>query len=582
MSSLEPPVRQLVRTALGQEPPDSVIINSTLVNVYTGELRSPVAILVKHGLIAAVVETSRLDWGDGVRIINADGFFAVPGFLDSHTHCDSFQTPGELARHALLHGTTVLITEVYHFANALGPEGVAIFLSETERQPLHIYAVAPTITYLRTHNGHGLPRMTSAAMRELLSHDRIVGMGELAWPYVTEHRLDLLELMDYTYRLRKTVEGHGAGAAGSHFTAFAAAGVDSCHEPITASEVLARLRAGMWVFIREGSIRRELAQMGEVARGYVNLRRLGLCSDTMFPHDMLAHGYMDHIVEEAVRTGFSPIQAIQMATINPAQHFGLQRMVGGIAPGRSADILLVRDLGQPRPEFVMVKGQVVVENARLSFNPPASQYPRVVRRMFEQFPVYRADDFVIHGGRPLRVVHLARGIITERKDVHLPAGPLHRVPPDSDLVLATVINRHNPARKFTGLVRGFGLTAGAAACSISFDTSDIVAIGTSTEELAASINHMCGVGGGIVVAARGQRLAELPLPIAGIESDLSFGEIARRFTAIDDAFRTLGSTHENPLLALRTLTFFGIPHIRLSDDAYYMVSRGEKAGLYAE
>ncbi|UCC66712.1 MAG: adenine deaminase, partial [Deltaproteobacteria bacterium] len=556
-----------------------IILDGTLANVYTGEFLRGKSIAIKGERIAYIGKDPTVRVGPNTRVIDAKGMFLIPGFIDPHTHCDTFQTPSEISCFALLHGTTAIITEIFSITNALGLTGAKLFLKQLKKQALHIFAVAPTISYLRGNDGHGHRVITAEEMRELLKEDQIVGMGEVSWPYVVDYHEELLELIGHTLSLGKYVEGHSAGARGRKLLAYLSAGVGSCHESTSEDEVWEKLRLGMWTFIREGSIRKELPGVKGIAQKGIDLRRLGLASDTILPSQLVKEGYMDRVVERAIDMGFPPMQALQMATINPAQRFGLERIIGGIAPGRSADIAIIPDLHNMQPLWVIARGKVAVEEGRLALPLSKDKYPTSVRQVFARFPVFVSEGFCLPVKGKTRVISIEGEVFTKEDYIELSQEMRYQGDPQKDILLSSVINRHNPQRSFTGLVKGFGLKCGGVASSISFDTSDIIAVAATAHDMAAAVNRVVELGGGIVVHAQGNVLAELSLPIAGVESDLSLEKIAIRLEKIQKALWTLGSRLLNPLLALRTLTYYGVPHLRMADDGYYHVSRGEKVGL---
>ena len=334
-----------------------------MVNVYTGEVvRWDVA--VADGRIAAVGPDLATLAGPATERLDVRGKVLVPGFLDGHTHLDVLVTLPALLREAIPRGLTALVTEMVQVTSALGVPGARWFLDTLRVQPIHAYATAPVISYLSAEAGPGQPLLDAEALGALLEDPRVLGLGEVYWHRLLPEPERLLPLIDRARALGKTVEGHTAGARGPRLVACAAAGLDSCHEPITAGEALERLRLGMRVMIREGSVRRDLEAVLAVRHAGVSLRRATLASDGIWPPDLLARGYMDGIVQRAIDLGLPPVTAYQMASLNAAEHFGLDRELGGIAPGRWADFLVLPDLRTVRPEVVVAQGRLVAREGR--------------------------------------------------------------------------------------------------------------------------------------------------------------------------------------------------------------------------
>jgi adenine deaminase len=273
--------------------------------------------------------TSRPLAGPATERLDVRGKALVPGFLDSHTHLDIVVTLPALLREAIPRGLTALVTEMVQVTSALGTPGARWFLDTLRVQPIHAYATAPVISYLTAEAGRGEPLLDGEALGALLEDPRVLGLGEVYWHRLVPEPERLLPLIDRARALGKTVEGHAAGARGPRLMACAAAGMDSCHEPITAGEALERLRLGMRVMIREGSVRRDLEAVLKVRHAGVSLRRATLASDGIWPPDLLAHGYMDGIVQRAIDLGLPPVTAYQMASLNAAEHFGFDREIGG-------------------------------------------------------------------------------------------------------------------------------------------------------------------------------------------------------------------------------------------------------------
>ncbi|HEY7140012.1 MAG TPA: adenine deaminase C-terminal domain-containing protein [Methylomirabilota bacterium] len=574
----EEEIRRLLGVAVGAGPADLLALGGDVVNVYTGEvLRADVAVV--DGRVAAVGPDLAALAGPATDRLDARGKVLVPGFIDGHTHLDFLVALPALLREAIPRGLTGLVTEMVQVTSALGTPGAWWFLDTLRVQPIHAYATAPVITYLTAEAGPGQPLLDAEALGALLEDPRVLGLGEVYWHRLLPEPERLLPLIDRARTLGKTVEGHTAGARGPRLVACAAAGLDSCHEPITAAEALERLRLGMRVMIREGSVRRDLEAVLEVRHAGVSLSRATLASDGIWPADLLARGYMDGIVQRAIDLGLPPVTAYQMASLNAAEHFGLDREIGGIAPGRWADFLVLPDLRTVRPEVVVARGRVVAREGRCLVACPEVPLPAGLFPGPRPGPV-DPGSFRLEapGSRArARVIRIAGDIVTAEAEATLPVGDgAVQGDPASDLLLAAVCDRRAGLRRGLGVVQGFGLREGAVASTLSFDTADLVLVGASRDTLAAAARRVVEIGGGfVVVDGRGAVRAELPLPLGGIAADVPLPDLARRLERVTGALRDLGSGLARPLLTLQTLTFTAIPALRLTTRGLLVVKSRE-------
>jgi len=570
--------RRLLAVALGQAPPDLLVTGGDVVNVYTGEVvRSDVA--VAGARIATVGPDLARRADERTTPIDARGRVLVPGFIDGHTHLDTLVTIPEFLKEAIPRGLTGVVTEMSQLVSALGAAGVDWFLDTLRQQPIHAFALAPVIAFLTADDGTGRPVIGEAALRELLDDPLVLGLGEVYWHRLLPEPERLLALLADARARGKSVEGHSAGARGDKLAAVAALGVGSCHEPITAGEALARLRLGLHVLIREGSVRRDLEAVLAVRHDGISLRRAALCSDGLWPPDLLARGHMDGIVQRAIDLGLPPVTAFQMASLNVAERFGLDEDLGGIAPGRFADFLILPDLRTVRPELVVARGQVVAREGRALVPLPPVPLPTAAGVGLQPGSLDPAGfRVVVPGGErqaSLRVIRVAGDIVTAEDAALLDVVEGAVIAdPDQDCCLAAVLDRHGSGRRGLGVVRGFGLRAGAVASSVSFETADLVALGTAPEALATAARRVVQLGGGLaVVDGQGSVRAELALPLGGVVSPAPAAAVAARLDAVEAALRVQGCRLARPVLTLETLTFSAIPAIRLTSRGLLDVKR---------
>jgi adenine deaminase len=563
-----PPDRLRLRAvALGEAPADLLVSGGRVVNVYSGEvLRWDVAVAGEH--VAAVGPDLRALAGPATERIEADGGVVVPGFVDGHTHLDTLVSVPEFLREAIPRGLTAVVTEMGQLASALGAAGARWFVDVLRAQPIHAFATAPVISFLTTDDGAGRPVIGAGEMLALLDDPAVLGLGEVYWHRLVPEPALLLPLLARAEALGKVVEGHTAGARGARLAACAALGLGSCHEPITAEEARERLRLGLHVLIREGSVRRDLEAVLAVRGEGVSLRRAALASDGVWPPDLLARGYMDGIVQKAIDLGVPPVTAYRMASLNVAEHFRLDGRLGGIAPGRSADLVLLPDLGRVRPEVVVARGRVVARAGRcllplppVPLPPDVYPGPRVGPLGSEAFRLLAPGP-----GARVRAITLQGDIVTGEEVVAAPIvdGAL-AADPGRDLLLAAALDRRGTGRRAVGAVRGWGLREGAFAATLSFDTADLVAVGASPAALAAAAGRAVALGGGLVVVdGRGAVRAEVAMGIGGVASPAPLREVAAGLEGVERAVAALGGRPAHPLLTLQTLTFSAIPALRLT------------------
>jgi adenine deaminase len=385
----------------------------------------------------------------------------------------------------------------------------------------------------------------------------------------------------------KRLEGHSAGARGRKLAAYAATGISSCHEPITAQEALERLRLGIWVMAREGSIRRDLKAIAPIKDQAVDLRRLVLATDGVQPGDLLENGYMEFVLQRALAYGFAPITAIQAVTLNVAEHFGLDHLLGAVAPGRLADLVLLPDLTTIKPELVISNGKVVAQKGQLTVAPRPHRFASASYETIRLPNKLKADDFVLHlptdhSRITVRIIDMVTDLVTREIQEQYPVMELERLPdPTVDLLKVAAVDRtHRPGRLFTGLIRGFGLRAGAMASSAAWDTSTVIVVGANDADMAAAVNRIAALRGGAVVVQDGDILSELPLPVFGVISEWPLDRLARAISQINQAAAGLGVAFPDPLLSLVTLTGAAIPHLRICEQGLVNLRTGQTLTLW--
>jgi adenine deaminase len=556
-------MKDLAAVALGEKEADLVVKGVDLVNVYTGEVLKGYSVATKGTRIAYVGPDASHTIGSGTKVIDGTGKALIPGFVDGHAHILYYASPQEFLRYAMRGGTTTIVTETMELTFPLGYRGLIECLEALKNQPIKIFSTVPPSVTLSKDAAARAP--TLAQLLELLKRDDVLGVGEGFWQEVLRGKTHFPALAAEARRLGKTAEGHAAGCRGQRLAAYLDYGVSSCHESVNAEEVIEKLRLGLCTMIREGSIRRELDAIAKVKHMGLDLRRAALVTDGADPRDLVGKGYLEHVVQRAIDAGFDPVLAVQMATLNVAEHFRLDGVLGGLAPAKYADMVLIPDLRTIRAELVISNGVIIAQDGKLLVEPRAGV---ISYGEFKKTPV-RPEDFAIKVPRKdvlkVRVMDQVAELVTKECILDLPAndGEL-KAAPDKGILKASVISCEG--KIFTGLVRGLGVRSGAIATSGAWETFATVVVGAGEADMAMAVNRIFDMGGGIVVCSEGKILAELALPVAGLMSNQSIEEIAQRLNQIQTEARDLGFRFPDASLTLAVLTTAAIPFLRLSED----------------
>jgi adenine deaminase len=575
--------QMLMKVALGQDKADLAVVNARLANVYTGEFIDGSAISVKGKWIAYVGQNPGDTIGPKTEVIDAGGQTVIPGLIDGHTHLAWLCKVDEFLKYAARGGTTTIVSETLEVFLVAGYEGLVDLLESFQNQPVKIWSTAPaTISISKAARG-----ILKENLQKILERDDILGLGESYWQAVLQEPDWLLALFEQTRRAGKTLEGHSAGASEKKLAAYIASGISSCHEPINADQVLDRLRLGLHVMVREGAVRKDLKEIAKIKDQGIDLRRLTLVSDGITPADLMANGYMETLVQKAIDYGFEPIHAIQMATLNVAEHFSLDHLIGGIAPGRLADFVIIPDETTIAAQTVVSNGRVIAQNGKLLVAPRSHSFSADSLNRVKLPRELTPTDFVICAPENIdkstvRVMNMVTDLVTAEIEERLPVNDGQiAVDLNKDIIKIAAIDRtHTPGRLFTGLVKGFGLKAGAFACSAAWDASDIVVIGTDDSDMATAVNRIRSLQGGAVVCKDGKILAELPLPLFGIISDLTMEDLDQQFENVTRCAQGQGIPFTDPVLSLITLTGSAIPYLRICEEGYVNLKSGKNVSLF--
>ena len=569
--------QQLVDVAMGRLPADIVIRNGRWVCVQSGEIISKTSIAIIGERIAFVGPDASHTIGDATLIIEADDRYLVPGLLDGHVHIESGMiTITEFVRAVLPHGTTGMFVDPHEIANVFGLKGVRLMVDEATLQPIHIWVQVPSC--VPSAPGLETPGASIGPddVAEAMSWPGIIGLGEMMnFPGVYLNDSKMHAEMGATRFAGKVIGGHYAALdLGLPFHGYAAGGPEDDHEGTRLEDAVARIRQGMKVMMRFGSAWHDVAeQVRAVTENGLDPRHFMLVTDDIHSGTLVNDGHMDRAVRRAIELGVKPITAIQMATINTAEHFGVARDVGQIAPGRYGDILLVDDLENLRIAMVMAKGQVVLESGKLNIKIEAFNYPAEVKSAIHLGKQLDPEDFklispyegtaianvigVIENQAPTH--HLRVEVVTEEGEI--------KVDLERDLAKVALVERHRGTGEVqVGLVQGFGFDTGCAlATSVAHDSHHMIVVGTDESDMAKAANRLAEVGGGQIVVKDGEVVAIIELPIAGLMSDEPAQEVAKKAEALLAGFRQCGCTLNNVNMQLSFLALVVIPALRISD-----------------
>jgi adenine deaminase len=547
---------------LGHIPPDTIVTNGTVFNVFTREFIRGQSIWIKDGKIAYVgPEKNR--WEDRkTSVIDAEGMVLLPGLVEGHTHTVSNRYGiEEFIKHVIPTGVTTVITEIIELASVAGKDGIKYPVKGFMGQPIRIFYTLSPLCGLTSAEETTAP--TNEELLPLLKDPKCLGVGEIYWSNLFlegKQGERVRELASMSLALGKRVEGHAAGASGRKLQAYSDFGISSCHEPITEEEVLERLRLGYWVMIREGSVRKELPGVRGIFKKKIDFRKLILCTDGVDPEDFLKEGYLDASLRRAMKFGILPELAYQMVTINVAEHFRLDHLIGSLSPGKMADILMIPSRRDFSPQRVMCDGKVIFENGRRKVEPRKIFFPA---RLFDtvKVPLLSLPVFPIKGR--VRVVEMVTRLVTKETILDLDN------PEESkDLNMILALDRIGTGGAFAGLLKGFGLRRGACGSTVCWDTTDMVVVGCDVESMGTVIGRLQQIKGGGVYAIGDEVIAEFPAPLCGELSIKPMEVVGKEVRKLESALRKNGVKWEKPLLAIETLTTPAIPHLRITHHGY--------------
>ena len=567
-SSLSMSINSLNSVAMGEKKANLVLTNCNLLSVYTREIIPNIQIAIINDRIAFVGPDATHTIGPKTEVIDIKNKFVSPGFADPHVHIDQFVLPSEFAKQAVLCGVTSLFSDPIDIVSVAGNKGFQEFLKLGENLPIRIFQTVPG----------GLPvdakfsnskSLTQSQEKTAIKHPHVLGMGEVfSWTKVTSRETKTMKSLSTMLEHDCIINGHTAGASGKKLNAYISSGILSCHEPINFEQVLERLRLGMWVMIREGSIRRDLKEIIPHVLSHGTYRnRLMFCSDGLDPLDLSKFGHIDYCIRESIKLGLDPIDAVTMASKNNFDYYNLGKDLGGIAPGKLADILVFDNLKSFKPKHVFVGGKLVVSNgsfvSRIRRNVISPWIQKTVK-----LKKFSKNDFLIKSKKEnvgVNTIYMLNEIITKlgeselnSKDGYVSASI------DKDIWKIAAFDRiHGTNQHSIGFLENFGAEIGAFASTWSFHENDLIVLGSNDSDMAIASNHLIKNQGGIVVVKSGKIIASLPLQFGGIVSTDSFETVSSNFEQINNSIVDLGCKFTRPHLIPLFLPFLALPSVRI-------------------
>ena len=553
---------------MGDKKADLILKNCKLLSVYTREVIPETDVAIVGDRIAYVGSDASHTIGPKTKVIDVNNKYISPGFADPHLHIDQFVLPSEFAKQALLCGVTSLFSDPIDIVSVAGYKGFQEFLRLGNDLPIRIFQVVPgglPVDAKFSHSKH----LSLSQEKAALKNSNVLGLGEVfSWTKVTLREPKTMKSLFHMLECDCIINGHTAGASDKKLNAYVSSGILSCHEPINFDQVLERLRLGMWIMIREGSIRRDLKEIiPRVLSHDVYLNRLMFCSDGLDPIDLKKFGHIDHCVREAISLGVKPIDAISMASKNTFDYYNMGKDLGGVAPGKLADILIFDDLKSFKPNMVFVGGKLVVSNGSIIKNPKKKSIPSWIKNTVKLNKLSK-NDFMIKSKKEnvmANTISMQTEIITKIgsseltvKDGNVAASL------DSDIWKVAAFDRTNQKNQHSvGFLENFGADIGAFASTWSFHENDLIVIGSNESDMAIASNHLIKNQGGLAVVRSGKLLASLSLPFGGIISTSSFEKTLSDFEKINNTIVDLGCKFDRPHLLPLFLPFLALPSVRI-------------------
>ena len=567
-SNLSSVISKINSVAMGDNFADLILINCSLVNVYTREIQEKIQISITNDRIAFVGMDASHTKGPKTKILDVKNKFVSPSFVDTHIHIDHFVTPSEFVKKSLLCGVTSLFPDSIDIVSVCGYKGFKEFVRTTKNLPMRFFHTVPGGLPVDKKFSHG-KKLSLKQEKSAINSPSVIGLGEVfSWTKVTKRDSGTMKSLKQMHEENCIINGHTAGASGKKLNAYVGSGIFSCHEPINFDQVIERLRLGMWIMIREGSIRRDLKQIIPMVLSHgTYTNRLMFCSDGVDPVDITSYGHIDHCVRSAIKLGLDPIDAISMGSKNCFDYYNLGQQFGGIAPGKIADLLILDNLKKIKINAVMLGGKIVVSNGKILPVISKPSTPKWITKTLK-LSKFSENDFSVKSfktSESVNVIKMKSEIVTEKTIEELDAKSGNVSPSlDKDIWKVAAFDRTYGTKKHAvGFLNNLGAEIGAFASSWSFHENDLIVIGSNEKDMAIACNQLSKTQGGMIVVKDGKTIASMPFQFAGIISLDSIEDVSKQFLEINSSIIDSGCKFKKPHLIPVFLPFLALPEIRI-------------------
>ncbi len=564
---------KLALVAGGIQKADLVITGAKLINVCTREIIENTDVAVVEGRIACVGSCQHCI-GENTQVIEANGKYLAPAFMDGHIHVESSMlSVGEYAKAVVPRGTSGIFMDPHEICNVLGLDGVKYMLEDAKRTPLKAMLTTPSCVPAVPGFEDTGANIGAKEVAETMTWDECVGLGEMMnFPGILGANPSTHAIVGETLKAGKIVTGHySLPETGNGLNAYISAGVRCCHESTRAEDALAKMRMGMYAMLREGSAWHDLKEVAKaITQNEVDSRFACLISDDTHPDTLQNKGHLNYIVKRAIEEGIDPVVAIQMVTINVAQCFQLDHDFGSVAPSKCADMVLIDDLQNCNVTEVFIDGDLVARNGKLLTPFAPYEYPEKAKNSVYLSPLSVSDFCIKAEGervkiRAMEIIPARVGTFERFEDMPVINGALH-ADAERDILKVAVFERHKQTGTVGyGFVKGFGIKKGAMAQTVAHDAHNLLVVGTNDEDMALASNTLIACGGGMVAVADGKVLGLVPLPIAGLMNDSPLEEMSEKVQGLEKAWEEIGCNLPSPFMTMALIPLACLPELRLTN-----------------
>lgn len=567
--------QSLSAVAMGVQSADLVIKGGKLINVCTKEIIDNIDVAIKNSRIALVGDASHCI-GEDTKVIEANGRYISPGFLDGHIHVESsMMSVSEYAKAVVPHGTVGIYMDPHEICNVLGIDGVKYMIDDGKRTPLKNMVTMPSCVPAVPGFEDTGAFVGPKEVAECMKWDSMVGLGEMMnFPGIINSSDHAHQIVGETLKANKTVTGHWSiPDTGKGLSAYIASGVRACHESTSKEEALAKMRLGMYAQFREGSAWHDLKDVARsITEENIDTRFAMLISDDTHPHTLVDEGHLDHIVRRAVEEGIDVLTAIQMVSINCAQAFHMDQDLGSVTPGKCADIVIIDNLTDLNIEEVIIDGNLVAIDGEMCIELEKYEFPEKATNTMHIKETITQDSFKIATDKKdsveVRVIEIIpEKVGTFERHIKVPVkDSLIQADPDQDVLKAVVFERHhNTGTKGFGFVKGFHIKDGAMASTVAHDAHNLLVVGSNDVDMAVAANALVECGGGMAVAQGGKLIGVLPLPIAGLMNNKPVDEMAEMVAEVSKSWETIGCDIVSPYMTMALIPLACLPELRLTN-----------------